>query len=115
MEANRDIVELTALSGICVGARQPARIKNGRGLELRVEVGSIWITQEHCTEDVYVRAGDSYCIERDGLTLVSAVKGTFAMVALDPSIPVTPTLAERLWDLWAALFAPRPRPTTAAL
>lgn len=115
MDAYKNIVELTALSSLYINAKHPARIKNGRGLRLRVESGSVWITQDGCLNDVYVHAGDSYRIERDGLTLLSAIGGPFALVTLDPSIPLPPTLPQRLWDLWASLYAPRSRPTTAAL
>jgi len=115
MDACKNIVELTALSSLYINPRQPARIKNARGLRLRVEAGSIWVTQHGCFDDIYVRAGDSYCIERDGLTLISAVNAPFALVTLDPSIPLRPSLSERWWTLWASLCAPQSHPTSAAL
>ena len=115
MDAYRNIVEFNELSSIGIYGKKPVRLSNARGVLLRVESGSIWITEENCTNDAYVRAGDSYRIEHDGLTLVSAVKGPVALVTLDPTIPVQPTLPERLWTLWAALYAPESRPTTAGL
>jgi hypothetical protein len=39
----------------------------------------------------------------------------FALVTMEPAIPVTPTMGERFWNFWAGLYAPQSRPTTASL
>ena len=44
---------------------------------------------------------------------------SFALVSLEPAIEIKPPLGERLavrfWELWAALYAPNARPTSASL
>jgi len=100
------------LSSIGITPKTLGRIENGRGMRLRVETGSVWITQDGSKEDVCLKAGESYRIERDGLTLISALRVPFALVTMEPSIPVTPTMGERFW---AGLYVPESRSTTAAL
>ena len=48
------------------------RMDGARGTTLRVTRGTLWITLEDDTRDVVLTAGDSYLIDRDGLTLVEA-------------------------------------------
>jgi hypothetical protein len=119
MDANRNfsanLGDYTELSSIGITAKNFGRINNGRGMRLRVETGSVWITQDHCMEDVCLKAGESYRIEHDGLTLISTLQVPFALVAIEPAIPVAPTMGERFWNFWASLYAPESRPTTAAL
>lgn len=115
MDACRNVVEFAELTSIGITPKKLARIKNGRGMRLRVETGAVWITQDRNQNDVCLSAGESYCIERDGMTLISALKTPFALVAIEPSVPVAPTLGERLWKFWEGLYAPESRPTTAAL
>ena len=45
---------------------------DSRGTTLRVTQGTVWLTQEHDTQDVVLRTGDAWTIERQGLTLVEA-------------------------------------------
>jgi hypothetical protein len=61
-----------------------ARIKDGCGVELRVKHGSVWITQEHSTQDVVLEAGDSFRISHNGVTLVSTCgsRTVFASVSI---------------------------------
>jgi Protein of unknown function (DUF2917) len=47
-------------------------LQDARGTTLRVTRGTIWITQEHDTQDIVLRAGDVWTVERQGLTLVEA-------------------------------------------
>jgi Protein of unknown function (DUF2917) len=92
------------------------RVENGRGRELRVENGSVWITQSGSTEDVWLDAGQSWRIEHDGLTLVSAGHRTpFALVVLDPPVIPAATLGERLRRFWNAVCASQPRPRTSPI
>jgi len=86
MDAFRMSTEFTTLTSLGIKRGNLARINNGRGARLRVELGSVWITQDGDTKDVFLRTGESFQIERDGLTLVSVLGDTtFAMVAIDPS------------------------------
>lgn len=115
MDANRNVVEFAELTSIGLTPKKVARIENGRGTRLRVETGAVWIT-EHCSNhDVFLKAGESYCIEHDGMTLISALKTPFALVNIEPPMPVTRARSERFWNFWAGLYVPQSRPTTAAL
>ena len=48
------------------------RLDGAEGTTLRVTRGTLWITLENDTRDIVLTAGDSYMIDRDGLTLVEA-------------------------------------------
>ena len=48
------------------------RLDGARGTTLRVTRGTLWITLENDTRDIVLAAGDSYTIERGGLTLIEA-------------------------------------------
>ena len=47
-------------------------LKDARGATVRVTQGTVWLTQEHDTQDVVLRTGDVWTVERQGLTLVEA-------------------------------------------
>ena len=115
MDAYRNFVEFAQLSSIGITSRKVARIKDGRGMRLRVETGSVWITEHRSQDDACLRAGESYCIKHNGLTLIQTLKASFALITIEPTILVAPTLAERFWKFWAGLYAPESCPTTAAL
>jgi hypothetical protein len=84
-------------------------------MRLRVEAGTVWITEGGSLDDVFLTAGESYSIQRDGITLISTIKVPFAMVTIEPAMRVAPTMAERFSEFWAGLYAPESYPTTAAL
>jgi hypothetical protein len=48
------------------------RIENARDMQLRVEQGAVWITQERDTRDVLLESGQSFRFDRDGIALMSA-------------------------------------------
>lgn len=115
MDAYKNVAGYTELSSIGIIAKKLARITNARSTRLHVECGAVWITEDRSEQDVLLHAGESYCIKRDGLTIVSTLNVPFALVTMEPSIPVTPTMRERFWNFWAGLYVPESRPTTAAL
>ena len=53
-------------------AREVVTLPDVRGATLRVTRGTLWITQEGDSRDVVLRAGDSWGVERIGLTVVEA-------------------------------------------
>ena len=53
-------------------AREVLDIRNGRGLVVRCLAGALWITQDGDTDDVVVKAGECFLLDRRGLALVSA-------------------------------------------
>lgn len=115
MDAYRNAVEFTQISSIGITPPKHARIVNGRGMQLRVETGNVWITQDGCPEDVCLRPGESYCIEYDGLTVVAVIHAPFALVSIEPAISTVPTRAARFWKFWERLYVPQSCPTTASL
>ena len=49
-------------------------VEDGRGIEISVAYGSVWITQHADADDICIGAGESFRIDRDGVTIVSAFK-----------------------------------------
>jgi hypothetical protein len=47
-------------------------LDDARGTTLRVSRGTVWVTQEKELRDVVLGAGDTWAVERHGLTLVEA-------------------------------------------
>ncbi len=115
MDAYRSVAEFAELTSIGITPKKVVRIKDGRGMRLRVEAGAVWITEGGSLDDVFLTAGESYSIQRDGITLISTIKVPFAMVTIEPAMRVAPTIAERFSEFWAGLYAPESCPTTAAL
>jgi hypothetical protein len=82
-----------------------------------VQYGTVWITQHGSIDDVCLKAGESFRIDRDGLTLVSSCGPTsFALVALEPPSRITRSLAARtaarFWNWWIRLHRVASRPLT---
>ncbi len=51
----------------------PLRIVGGRGCVATCVEGMLWITEEHCAEDICLVAGESYRIRNQTLALIEAV------------------------------------------
>jgi Protein of unknown function (DUF2917) len=58
-------------------------IRDGKGIEVRCLGGNVWITQTGDREDIVLRGGESFVLDRKGLALVTALLGP-AMVVLQP-------------------------------
>lgn len=133
MQAN----EYPVLGEIALTPGSLLRVEDGRGLVIYVWEGELWITQEGERRDHYVGAGEWLRLDRDGATIAQALDrthvsltapqpehyagrillakaGTVMPVELYPAAK-TESLADRLRRTWALLFAPRSRPTSAAL
>jgi hypothetical protein len=123
---------------ITIGRDDYARIEDGRGATVTVAYGSVWLTQRNDPEDVFLQAGASFRIRRNGVTVVSAFKPSMLIVT-----PFTPdarpmrvaiavrgmaepvelfttgraqrSISDRLGRIWCSLFVPTACPTTAAL
>jgi len=52
--------------------RESVVIADVRGAVLRVNRGTLWITQEGDTRDVVLRPGDTWVVERQGHTIIEA-------------------------------------------
>lgn len=86
-----------------------ARIE-GKGTLLRVMEGVLWVTQEGDLRDYFIAAGQSFRMDRRGVTLAYALdEARFALSA--PTDPKGGWLAR----LWTSAYSSLSRPTTAAL
>jgi hypothetical protein len=55
-----------------LGAREAITLQDLRGSTLRVTRGTVWITQESDRDDVILRTGDNWVVERDGATVLES-------------------------------------------
>ena len=55
-----------------LGSGELVEMNDARGTTLRVTRGKLWITQERDRNDVVLRAGDVWTVERQGLTVIEA-------------------------------------------
>ena len=87
------------------------RLPDARGTTLRVTRGTLWMTLQDDTRDIVLEAGDSYVIDRGGLTLIEAQKASTVCVLgrdveesrqLEPQ----PSFARRIWARMASRLAP---------
>jgi hypothetical protein len=85
MDAFRVVTEYSAITGIGLTRGGLLRIEDGRGTRVRVETGEVWITQAEDPNDVYLRAGESFLLDRDGVALLQACSRTpLTMVCIEP-------------------------------
>jgi len=87
------------------------RLDGARGTTLRVTSGGLWITLENDKRDIVLTAGDSYTIDRGGLTLVEAQDQSTVCVLASRRVAETLPFAGRATKPgfigWlAATFAP---------
>src|ERR1044071_6205892 len=116
-------------------------IEHGRGMQIELWDGELWITQEGDTRDHVVRGGTSFRVEHEGIVLANSLKG--ARITLTAPVPahyaerITLTLAgsaprvlyerarerggrlggigHRIVRYWTNQSAPQSSPITAAL
>ena len=53
-------------------AREAVTLNDVRGSTLRVTRGTLWLTQENDSNDVILRTGDNWVVERQGATVLEA-------------------------------------------
>ena len=66
--------------------QRPLRLDAARHAELHVESGTVWITDGGAAGDMFLSAGASYRVPREGRAVVEAVRGV-AGVRLSASCP----------------------------
>jgi len=49
------------------------RLPRGRGREITVLTGRLWITEEACNDDVWLEAGQHANLSGDGLAVIESV------------------------------------------
>lgn len=62
---------------------QLQRLPDARARQVLCLSGTLWLTQEGDTRDIVLEAGDEARIERDGLTILSAMSDTSFVVSQD--------------------------------
>ena len=77
-------------------AREVLDIRNGQGLVVRCLAGALWITQDGDTDDVVVRAGQCFELDRRGLALVSAPIAPATLVVERASRGARPATSRRV-------------------
>jgi hypothetical protein len=122
-----------------LGRGSMLRIEDGRDILIYVWEGELWLTEERDRKDRILKAGEwhrlrrqgaaiGYALQRSVVTLTAPEPLQYARrIALVRAGSDTPVelynaareraigMAARLRRAWAALFAPRARPTTASL
>ena len=73
-----------SLVSVALQPSQPLDLRDAKGTVVTARAGTIWITQPDDRRDIVLRPGQSFTVDRDGLTLVSAV-GKPGSVALLPT------------------------------
>jgi hypothetical protein len=64
-------------------SREVLDIHDGEGLAVKCLRGVLWITQSGDTDDIIVRGGETFVLDRDGLALISAPTGPADLVIQD--------------------------------
>jgi hypothetical protein len=106
---------------IDLAARESVSLPNMRGTTLRITRGAVWITQENDTQDIVLRAGDTWVVEKNGLTILEAQENTTfyalgkridAWVMPQPATgPAPSTFGARVREGLSAFFMGPPRTT----
>jgi hypothetical protein len=68
------------------------RIDDGRGILLQCLRGSLWLTQQDDRRDIVLRAGEEVVIERDGTSIVSALRDSDFVLLRDRQ-PRSPSIS----------------------
>lgn len=81
----RDAMEYLVQGNLQLARGGMLRVADGAGMLVYVWSGGVWITQEGDRRDRHVPAGGWFRIERDGLTLISALaRSSITLTAPEP-------------------------------
>lgn len=78
------------------------RVENGRGLLVTLQQGNAWLTQEGDPNDVGLGPRQSFRLDRDGVTVLSARRDSVVELSRDAAPP--PKLGARL-ATWRRVLA----------
>ena len=85
------------------------QLDGARGTALRVTRGVLWITLENDLRDVVLAPGDTFTVDRDGLTLIEAQEAStvcvLALHAVDVRRGAQPPLSSRIAEWFASVGA----------
>ncbi len=68
-----------------VRREQVLSLRDAAGIRLRCARGSLWLTQEGGGQDIVLAPGECFTVERNGLTLVNALKDGSVLIASAPT------------------------------
>lgn len=72
---------MNSLEQLAMPRGSALRIEDGPGMEIRVHVGAIWLTQEGDARDHYLVTGQSFRLDRAGTALMTALRRTRVSMA----------------------------------
>ena len=78
--------------GLCLKPKQLLKVRDGGGHTVVCQSGALWLTQHGDPRDVYLGPGESFLLDRNGLTLVQALERTTVSI-LAPAVRAAPTAA----------------------
>ena len=91
-------------STLVLDSMQRLALRDAAGTLAEVKAGSVWITLENDRRDVFLRRGDRWTIDRDGLTLLQAEEATTVVLREPrPGAAARPSLICRLVRAWQSL------------
>ena len=87
MAAFRNQCGLTAQTEIGLARGSLLRVENARDMQVQVQQGTLWITQQGEASDVVLERGESFRLDRNGLALLRACGGVpLTLVSLTPGL-----------------------------
>jgi hypothetical protein len=86
-------------ASLCLQAGYGLSLTDAAGAELTTRTGRVWLTMEGDARDVNLKAGDAYTIERNGLTLVSALEPSVVQVRMPGRSAKLRAWLEQAWAL----------------
>jgi len=108
MNANRSLIDVSALNGIGLTRGGVMRIENGRGRRIEVTHGTLWITQDGDIGDVVIQAGEAFRLNRDGTALLTATgRSALTLITVEPQVNRT-SARERLIAALRGFITRRP-------
>lgn len=95
-----DTVNLTlSRASVCLERGRGVSLRDAAGVVLTALTGRAWLTMEGDARDIDLTPGTPYRIERDGLTLVSALEASCVEVCVPRVMPSTwRARLERIWN-----------------
>jgi hypothetical protein len=64
------------VSAVRLAAGELLTLEQPRGVEVMVEAGRLWITEESRSEDIWLEPGQRACLAGDGLAVIEAMNAS---------------------------------------
>ena len=81
---------------ISLAPQQPLSIEEGRATRVKVLEGMVWITEENCRDDFFVKAGETLELTRPGKAVLLSDTGAHVELLSDTPLSVH---SDTLWSL----------------